>query len=235
MGDPRFFSHEPRNHLRTKASLAAIDKLLHQMMDNHRYPRNSTILLMAKIRRSPVEVGSLSHYRVLAPSKQWLGMGFLKHQPYLLTIPTWTRGAWLAHQQIASNSGFRGFGCRDLHCTTTQVCLIKPNKHEPKKTSIRSCRLMTNHLENLFCLVFEYFILMRIGIERAKKHPISVTKKNPRTTFEYWWNLSCWTRIQFVFMTAPDPPDPRTKTISMYLQEWYTFHRMDLETINYII
>ena len=88
MGEPRFFSHEPRNHLRTKASLAAIDKLLHQMMDNHRYPRNSTILLMAKIRRSPVEVGSLSHYRVLAPSKQWLGMGFLKHQLYLLTIPT---------------------------------------------------------------------------------------------------------------------------------------------------
>ena len=38
------------------------------------------------IRRSPVEVGSLSHYLqgVLAPSKRWLGMGF---QPSTVPFP----------------------------------------------------------------------------------------------------------------------------------------------------
>ena len=73
-------------------------------LENHlpNLPIGDTILLMLQksIRRSPVEVGSLSHFLpgFWAPSKRWLGMGFLNHQQHVWwEVSEWTCWIYVWH------------------------------------------------------------------------------------------------------------------------------------------
>ena len=90
--------------------------------------------MVQKSGEKPVEVGSLAHYlrRVLAPSKRWLGMGYLNHQQ-ISTVTLRKRFSTLAEvhygqQCLCRILTFPNAGCRNrrwfasfLHGKTVSV------------------------------------------------------------------------------------------------------------------
>ena len=87
------------------------------------------ILLMAEIRRSPVEVGSWSHYLRYFIHPRWLGMGFLNHQQYVLSfnIKHWKSIA-IYHLDPAIHSFI------NWQITNNQIC-TPPPMYPPKQVT----------------------------------------------------------------------------------------------------